>query len=177
MTVYAGNIIYASDVNDLSPIQALKLLDESVNNGGTGTTLQNDNELTVSGRANTNYSIIFGLLYTEAAGTGIDIKCAWTQPSGCTLNLANAGPNLAWTGAAAAAEAEWSAWQNQTGTTTGTISFGSTNAAALSVLSLGSWKVGATAGSLQFQWAQQNSSASNLTVKAGSVLIITPVSS
>lgn len=175
MVVYAGNIIYASDINDLSPIQAFKTLDESVNNGGTGTTLQNDNELVVAGRANTNYSVIFALMFTEAAGTGIDIKCAWTQPSGCTFNMANAGPNLAWTGAAGAAEAEWSAWQNQTSTTTGTISFGTTNAAALSMHGLGTWRVGATAGNLQFQWAQQNSSASNVTVKAGSVVIITPI--
>lgn len=177
MTVYAGNIIYASDINNLTPVMAYKGSDESVNNAGTGTTLQNDDALVVAGRASTNYAVTFVLLYTEAAGTGIDIKCAWTQPSGCTLNLGVAGPNLAWTGAAGAAEAEWSAWQNQTSTPTGTISFGSTNAAALSMQASGTWLVGATAGNLQFQWAQQNSNASNLTVKLGSLLIITPIPS
>lgn len=175
MTVYAGDIIYASDINDLAAVAAVKLSDESVNNGGTGTTLQSDDALFVAVRAGVKYRVDFSLLYTEAAGTGIDIKCAWTFPSGCTLDLAVAGPNLAWTGAAAAAEAEWSAWQNQTTSPTGTISFGSTNAASLSVTAQGLLRVGATAGTFQFQWAQQNSSASNLTVKAGSSLMLTPL--
>lgn len=165
---------FVSSFNSSLDISARKTSDESVNNGGTGTTLQNDNELFVSVLANTNYKVVLTLLFQEAAGTGIDLKCAWTFPTGCTLNLAVAGPHINWNNTAAALEAEWSAWQNVTSSPSGTISFGTTNAAVLGGQISGTLAVGSTGGTLQFQWAQQNSSASNVTVKAGSALIVTP---
>jgi hypothetical protein len=182
ITFYAGNRVtgaqlqaLVTQIDRLTPLTAFKTTDESVNNGGTGTTLQNDDVLFCAVTANTNYRVDFSLLYTEAAGTGIDLKCAWTMPTGSRLDLGVAGPSTAWTGAAAALEAEWSAWQNQTTSPTGTISFGTTNAAAFSMQASGSLRVGSTAGTFQFQWAQLNSSASNVTVKAGSVLTLTPL--
>lgn len=177
MTVFAGNIIYASDINDLSPVSAIKTADESVNSAGTGTTLQNDNHLVATLRANTNYQVDLVLLATQAAaGTGTDIKCAWTFPAGCTLDLAVVGAHTAWVATAGAAlEVEWAAWQNATSSPSGTVSFGTIQTVVFSYHVRGTIRVGATAGALQFQWAQQNSSASDLTVKAGSSLILTPL--
>jgi hypothetical protein len=174
MTVFAGNIIYAADINDRAPVSAIKTADESV---VSSTTLQNDDALFCALRANTNYRVDLALLATQAAaGTGVDIKCAWTMPSGCTLDLAVVGPHTAWVaGAGAALEVEWAGWQNQTSSPTGTVSFGTIQTTVFSYHARGVIRVGSTAGTLQFQWAQQNSSASDLTVKAGSSLTLTPL--
>lgn len=183
ITFYAGNKVtgaqlqaLVTQIDLLTPLTAFKTSDESVNNGGSGTTLQNDDALLVTVTANTNYRVDLALLFTESAGTGIDLKCAWAFPTGSRLDLAPIGPNIAWTGAAAALEAEFSAWQNQTTSPSGTISFGTTNAATFSMQATGSLRVGSSGGTFQFMWAQQNASASNVTVKAGSVLTLTPLS-
>lgn len=171
----AGQTLTAANLIAVLPKWVIKAADESVNNAGTGTTLQNDDHLVLAGLANTTYSVEMRLLYSESAGTGIDLKCAWTQPTGCTLDLAVVGAHTAWNASAANVEVEFASWQADTGTTTGTRSFGSTNVANFSVHIRGTWRVGSTAGNLQFQWAQNTGSASNLTVKAGSSLVLTPL--
>lgn len=171
----AGQILHASDLIRVLPVWVIKAADESLNNGGgVGTTLQNDNELLVAVAANTTYKVDLHLLANEAVSNVIDVKCAWTFPSGCRLDLANAGPHNLWTGAAAQQEVEWAAWQNVTSSPSGSITFG-TGTTTLSVHARGTLQVGGSAGTLQLQWAQGTVNASNVTVKAGSSLVLTPL--
>lgn len=172
----AGQILHASDLIRVLPVFAIKAADEAVNNAGTGTTLQNDNELLAAVTASTNYKVDLHLLATEAAGTGIDIKVAWTFPSGCLLDLAVVAPQAGWQNPIGTnLETEWAAWQGVTTSPSSSITFGTTNAATFSYHVRGALRVGGTAGTLQLQWAQANASASNLTVKSGSSLVLTPL--
>jgi hypothetical protein len=175
MTVYALQKLRASTINLLQAQLVRKGTDESVNNASTGTTLQDDNELFLTLNANTTYALSIAILAIEAAGTGIDIKMAWTQPSGATLDLATAAPHTAWNASSAALETEWASWSGETGTTTSSINFGTTNSAKFGYHFEGSITLGANSGLLRLQWAQVNLSASNLTVKAGSRMWAQPV--
>lgn len=173
---YALQKLRASDLNKIVPQYALKDADESVSTATTGATLHNDLKLFVNLTANATYAIDLALIYIEAAGTGIDLKAAWTFPTGCTLNLGGVGPHSAWVaGAGGALEAEWAAWQNVTASPSSTITYGTTNVAPFTLRANGIIQVGSTGGVLQFQWAQNAGSASNLTVKAGSSLKATYV--
>lgn len=167
----------ASDANKLLPQWKRKSFDESWNSssGGGGTTLHNDAELFVTLAPNTTYGLIFACAAIEAAGVGIDIQMAWTQPSGCSFTLLGVGPHANWNATAANVEIEYAAWQNETGTTTSTHNYGSNNSPTFSYLFAGSTTVSSAGGILQFQWAQKNASASNLTVRSGSVLIAWPL--
>lgn len=171
----AGQALTAALLLGALPFGPIKQVDESVNNAGTGTTLQNDNELLAAVTANTNYKVDLHLFAVEAAGTGIDMKAAWTFPSGCLLDLAVVAPQAGWQNPIGTnLEAEWAAWQGVTTSPTASITFGTTNAATFSYHVRGTLRVG-TAGTLQLQWAQANSNAANLTVRSGSSLILTPL--
>jgi len=177
-TPLAGGRLRASSVQQLvtaiqalTPVYAVKGSDESVNNSGTGTTLHNDTALFVSLAANTTYWLDLSLIFTEAAGTGIDLKTAWTLPASCRLDLSVTAPHSAWVATAGSAlEVEWAAWTAVTSSPSGTLTFGTTNAATFGAHVRGVVTNGANAGTLQFQWAQNASSASNVTVKRGSAL-------
>jgi hypothetical protein len=175
MTFYALQKLRASQLNAMLSKTVRKLVDESVTNAGTGTTLQDDDELFVSVDANTSYIIGVTVFGTEAAGTGIDLKVAWTMPSGCSLYLGGAAPHNAWVaGAGAALEAEWAGWITSSSPTS-SITFGTTNVAIFTYHWSGTLVVGSTSGTFRMQWAQGNSSASALTVKAGSNISLTPI--
>lgn len=179
MTFYALQKTRASKLNELQPLLKRKGVDENWNSssGGGGTTLQDDNELFITGVAGVTYALSIALLVIEAAGTGIDIKIAWTQPTGCTLDLASAAPHTAWGGSSATLETEWASWSGETGSPTSTINFGTTNSAKFGYHFEGTWQVGSTGGPLRLQWAQVNPNAANLTVKAGSRMWGQPVPS
>lgn len=90
LTFTAGRKVRASELAALAtefgnrkPVAAVKATGENVSTSNTGATLHNDPALFVSLRANTLYWLDLSLLATEAAGTGIDLKAAWTFPSGC----------------------------------------------------------------------------------------------
>lgn len=177
MTFYALQKVRASKLNELVPLLVRKGTDEPVTNATTGTTLQDDNELFITGAANAVYALSINVLAIEAIGTGIDIKIAWTQPTGCTLDLAVSGPHTAWSASAATLETEWASWSGETGSPTSVINFGTTNSAKFGYKFDGAWTVGSTGGVLRMQWAQLNSSASALTVKAGSIMKAWPIPS
>lgn len=172
----AGQTLTAADLNRILPVWAIKQTDENWNSasGGGGTTLQNDNELVVVGAANTSYKVFLDVWAKEAASQVTDIKFAFTQPSGCVLSIGGPGPHTAWNASAGALEIEWAALQNQTATTTSTLSYGTTVTAFIYRMT-GTWRVGGTGGSLQLQWAQVLANAANLTVMAESSMAIIPL--
>lgn len=175
MTVYALQKIRASTLNMFGGQLVRKGTDESVNSGSTGTTLQDDNELFVTLQAGNKYALSIAVLAIETAGTGIDIKMAWTQPSGATLDLATVAPHTAWNASSAALETEWASWSGETGSPTSSINFGTTNSAKFGYHFEGSISLGSNSGQLRLQWAQVNLSASDLTVKAGSRIWAQPI--
>lgn len=179
MTFYALQRWRASDANRLTNRFKRKSVDEPWNSGsgGGGTTLHNDAELYLDLDANITYSLKFVCMAIEAAGVGIDIKMAWTQPALCTFDMAGVAPHANWNATAANVEVEFRAWYNETGTTTATNTYGSNNSPTFSYVFEGSIVMGPSAGRLQFQWAQQNASASNLTIRSGSSLLAVPTSS
>lgn len=131
--------------------------DETVNSGGTGSTLQDDNELLFAIAANTTY--IFTALIAYTSGSTPDFKFAFTCPaagtlyanasyiaisgSGITAALTSSGASLTATGLASGPATIW-IW--------------------------GIVQNGANAGNLQFQFAQGTSDAGNTTREAGSWL-------
>lgn len=174
---YAFQKLRASTLNDLLRTPTVKAFDENWNSGsgGGGTTLHADSELSVPVVANKRYWVEAVIFATEAAGTGIDIKMAWTMPQFATLNLGVTAPHTSWTGIATAVEVEWAAWQNETSSPTSSKNFGTTNAATFSYTFRGTLQTVSAGGSFGFQWAQANASASNLTVRAGSSILLTPL--
>jgi hypothetical protein len=176
VTFYALQKLRASALNALLPIGVMKQTNEDVSSATTGTTLQDDNELQVTVAANSVYWVDVMVEYAEAAGTGVDIKIAWTQPSGCTLNLGVVGPHANWTSSPTAnLEVEWNAWRNETGSPTNFRNFGSINGIQFSLHFRGTLQVGNTGGKFGMQWAQVNLSATLLTVYAGSAMQLQPI--
>lgn len=169
----AGMTLTAADLIRPLPLFAIKAADESVI---SSTTLQNDNELFAAVAANTSYRLDLALLVTEATGITADIKLAWTMPSGCRLDAAAIGAHVNWTGVTSALEVEFSSWQGETSSPTSAKSFGTINAGIVFGIQIrGIVAVGANSGTLQLQWAQNASVAENVTVKAGSSLVLTPL--
>jgi len=139
ITVAAGQIILADDINNLVPRQARKTSDETVNNSAA---FQNDNDLLLSVVANATYSLEGLLLFNSGATP--DIKFQWTYPTGLTMRWGIGGvvttfavfnmtevsvPVLDGTGVATGAYVD------------------------------GTVIVSSTAGTLQLQWAQNTSNA------------------
>lgn len=169
----AGQTLTAALLIGALPFGVVKQADESVI---SSTTLQNDNELLVTLAANTTYRLDLALLATEATGTTADIKLAWTMPSGCRLDAAAIGPHVSWTGSGTVQEVEFASWQAETSSPTSSKSFGTVNASInFGYHVRGIVANGSTAGTLQLQWAQVASVAENVTVRAGSSLILTPI--
>ncbi len=141
----------------ITAIEALstvnKIFDETVNNNNT---LQDDNELFVGLAANTTY--VFWLTLFYFSGTTPDFKFKLNIPAGATMSYGVMGFDT--TGA----------YTNAGNLNSGnTPSIGGVGGDAFAICR-GSIIVGATAGNLQLQWAQNNANASDTIVRAGSVL-------
>lgn len=139
------------------------------------TVLQNDTHLLVAGLVNTLYEFELNMIYKESAGQGVDCKIAFTQPASCRIDAQVTGAHANWNGTPGTnLEAEWGAFNAETGTTTSTRTFGTT-VSPFGVKVSGTWQVGATPGNLRLQASQGTSSANTLTILAGSSLIIKPM--
>jgi hypothetical protein len=122
--------------------------------------------------AGASYWLDLAMLGTETTGKTADFKVGWTMPSGCRLDLAGAAPHISWTDATQL-ETEWASWQNQTASPTSTLSWGTINGGTVfGYHARGTVRNGANAGLLTVQWAQNASVAENVTVKAGSALML-----
>jgi hypothetical protein len=158
-TWVVGQVLTASDVNSwFVPLAAYKGADQSVT---SSTTLVNDSALVVPVAANAVYDFSLRVFYTGGTtGTG-DIITQLTVPSGTTGLLRIAGLNLSL------------AFQYGYRTIPiAALAFGGNGTSTLEVCEItGTVTTSSTAGNLQFQWAQNTSSATATTVKAGSVLV------
>lgn len=134
----------------------VKPSDESVDNTNTGTTLQDDNHLTVAVSPSTTYK--FFLTIFVVATSSPDIKFTLVGPSGSTIAFnwyEDFGDSSAFNQAGGAAQ-----FVNMP------------NGTSNKIVITGSITVGGTAGNLTFQFAQNTANASPTTVKQGSSLLV-----
>lgn len=148
-----GSVLSAL-LTEVRPVVAYKSADETIISNGT---LQNDDALAIALVANAQYD--FELRANYNSGTTPDFVFGWTFPSGMTMfadlfAVINAG-----TGLHTLTQILQTAQPNLEG-----------SGADRSLHIFGKLITSTTAGTLQWQWAQLLSTASNTIVRAGSYL-------
>jgi hypothetical protein len=149
------------------PTIVRKTADETVNNSAV---LQNDDHLLLAIAANEVWLVDVFLLWTSPSTTPA-LKTGWAYPNGCSIKWGveiepSATPKVYWS--AAIATASKYALLIETGTRRDILSV----AAAICGLHLTAIVInGATAGTLNLQWAQYVATAENTQVLANSCLI------
>lgn len=143
-----------------------KSADESLN---TSTTLQNDDALLWAVAANERWYFRLILRLTDVSNGTADFKMGWSYPTSTTIAWASysvGGGSLAsWVPGITTAPNVVEYVESTTP------AFGLTNGNHLMVFD-GIVYVSGTAGNVTFQWAQNTSNGSNVTVKAGSNLFL-----
>lgn len=132
----------------------------------SNTTLQNDDELLVAVSSNEEW-VIVGHIYPSCTDGTVDIKVGWSAPSGASGRHSVAGLALP-------ATSNTNDLRTQSfGTLTTGLSAGvpPSGTAESPVFVSVSVVVGSTPGNINFQWAQDNSSGTAMTVLAGSFLV------
>lgn len=130
----------------------------------TTTTMADDPDLTLAVAANTTY-ILQAILLVEGGQTG-DFKFAIAGPAGCSFDGVAVSPRESLT--ITRGEGHWSGLQINTVKPVAAIGTGITNRVGVKVD--GILAVGATAGNVRVQWAQNVSDAADSTLVAGSSL-------
>ena len=125
----------------------------------SSTTLQNDDDFLFRAAANTSYEVIIHAVM-EGATAG-DFKWAWTVPSGTTGWHGGTRTNTAGT-----AINQVISETLTTTLTAGTLGTGAGNRTMARIV--GYFVVGSTAGTIQFQWAQNASNGTGTSVRASS---------
>jgi hypothetical protein len=155
--IQAGSSIAAGDIIALGTIGVIKGADEPL---ASSTTLQDDDDLYIAVPANTSLLWVCKLSITGGSRGSSDFKWFWSVPDGMTGTY-------------------WATYEGTGGgQNTGQIrDFTTVNAVGTAGTSnpqpleiMGSLTNGETAGTLQLQWAQNTSSSTDTTVKAGSLL-------
>lgn len=149
-------------------VTVVKLADESVT---SNTTLQNDDELLLPIASNQSWAFRCAFLYTAAATTG-RIKAAVTVPSG-TVRWVNAGL----TSSATTNSGSWATAISSTSGTDNGFFAGAGTGTAISFDLVGYVSNGGSAGNIQMQWAQRDSSGTATTVLRGSQCAFTRMGS
>lgn len=150
------------NLNAIGPhIHLRKTADESVT---SSVVLQNDDHLFFSIAANEIWIVQFALFY-QAAQAG-DLQVAWTVPAGCTGIHGGQAP--ATTTTDGTNTTMWTRPQTSFATA---LLLGGDGAANCTLLGAATFVNGATAGTVQLQWAQNTSSATATTVRANSYLL------
>lgn len=167
-----GEILTEADLDKylIQQVSAIKEADESV---ASSTTVQNDNELFVPLLANSRYYIEYFIVYSalEAA----DLKIAWSVPSGASMDWTHGG--LAGghpTGGTDNTALGRISRNALTETSEGWIGAAQDSGSAVIqcvVPGEGHVTTGATAGNLQFRFAQWTSNATASIVYANSLII------
>ncbi len=141
----------------------IKSADETVT---SSTTLQNDDHLSVAVLANSQYFVEFFIIYDAIQAA--DIKIGWTGPSGATFDWTHGGLALSATSTSGSVSRLYRAL-GDIGTIGGPSASSGTNAI---IPGEGRLVTSGNSGNLQFQWAQNTSSATGAVVKTNSVLIV-----
>lgn len=151
--------VLSSLITELRPAYALKTVNETVSNSST---LQNDDELFVSVAASLTYKVELSILYE--AGSAADYKWALTFPSGTFsyrfIHLTSGGSFT---------QLSSSSYTSGTGVSAGGAGIGTGIGLAL----VGVLVMGVTAGTLQYQWAQNTPTVENTATWAGSLMHLT----
>jgi hypothetical protein len=126
----------------------------------SSTTLANDSDLFFAIAANEVFTFQVYLSTYSAASTG-GLKASFTGPAGSTVQYG--GPNAIYLANGSVTAGIWS--------TGGLATDYLVDANNRSLLFSGTISNGATAGNLRFQWAQNTSTATGVTVKAGSSIV------
>jgi hypothetical protein len=137
-----------------------KTSSESVNSGGTGTTLQNDDQLLMALATNEVWLLQWVIIHSGGATGAPNLKVAFTLPASATMDFAVVYANSGGT----FAEQRW----QTSGTSKDLLSPASANPGVLNIM--GRVSCAGTAGNIQLQWAQNSSSAENETVYLNSCL-------
>lgn len=153
--------IFSALITELRPSYVRKSTDETVSNS---TTLQNDDELVLSVAANYVYHYLLVAIY--GAGTTADYKWALTYPSDATLVLTAEQ----WSTAATPVKNQATDPAYTTGTALASGGWGVSS--YVQILAYGILVMGSTAGSLQYQWAQNSAVVENTVTKAGSYMLL-----
>ncbi|MBD9700637.1 hypothetical protein IHE56_00730 [Streptomyces sp. ID01-12c] len=143
-----------------------KTADESVT---SSTTLQNDNELVLAVSANCTYAFRVWLLATDATDANGDIKFAFTFPASAVCHFSGRGPH---TLLASGAFGDGEYIGRNTATSGSTVASYGLTTSVIGIEITGLLIVGANAGNLQLQWAQNTSDANATTVQAGSFMTL-----
>lgn len=165
MKVFAvGEVLTAADVNEylVNVKYVRKAVDETIT---SSTSLQNDDELFLSVDANKTYEVFFVATYNGA--TAGDISWRVTGPASSTLTM----PSIGIQQAGAGSGDDLTEAYNQALPVAQ--QYGALGTGILSPIYWhGLIVVAGTAGTIQFQWAQNTSSGTATTVKAGSFMIL-----
>lgn len=141
------------------PLVARKTADESVT---SSTTAQNDDQLLLSVEANADYELTTMIIYT--ADTGGKLAITWTAPAGATLDWIHGSADST---VSATSGITW--WGSGTIATSHSIGAAGTGTPCIA-RPYGILRIGSTAGTLQFKWAQMLSNVNATTVKSGSFI-------
>jgi hypothetical protein len=165
-TFVTGEVLTAADVNLYlsNNIFARKTATETVT---SSTTLQDDDNLTVSVAANSVYEVTCLLRYTAVQAA--DLKFQFVGPASATLH---AGVHRLGTGAADEATDALEYLDISDVTTSGGL--GNTFDTAVKIQGL--LVVAGTAGTFKLQWAQDTSNATGTELRTGSYLCLRRVS-
>lgn len=157
----------SSDVNTYlaQQIIAIKTSDESVT---SSTTVQDDNELSMTLNANSNYWLD-GMIINDGAAAG-DFKLQFVVPSGTIRWLAD-GPDSSAAATTDIVDRNWKA--GSLTTIVGCIASGTSTVLPVS----GIIRTGASGGTFKLQWAQGTSSATATRVFTDSFLRVTRMKS
>jgi hypothetical protein len=142
---------------------------KSANTARTSTTTRTaDPHLTLTVRANVSYTVSGMLILSSAANAAGDFSMDFAFPANAVVHWGGVGPNNT-IASGSFIGGEFQAQSNQTVSPTGQTPYGATTVPNTVLLS-GYVAVGATAGSLTLQWAQNTSNANATTLLTGSWL-------
>jgi hypothetical protein len=160
-TFLAGQRLLAADLERLVPAVSYKTADTSRSSADTGATFVNDPHLTAAVSANGVYALELLAIY-QAGATG-QFKHQWTFPSG-TMEA----PSYAYDPSAADMQAVVAS-ASPGGLTAGFTGTG----ANVPLWFRATLLIGATGGTLAYQWAQTASNATATILRKGSRMVLT----